>query len=438
MPGRAVTNPTFAPPPSSGPSSGGSGRQSKSTGSGRSKGRRPSGNAAPSRGSTSIAKPPPRPLKSKNKTWSPTNPPCRKFDPKKNGYLPRCFFDNPLTAVNLNKSNAFGHKLLVQSATDLRAPNLCCCCCCKTAPYPIDTVVAMGEPKWNSPVVMTGDWVTKGNCCSPCFFDFQPGLATDLYTHFEFQDAAGSTYKFTYPKRKSGGCCSSGSSGSCCSCSCTNSYTVKIYTVEKNDEIVASASHHITESCCSDKIVTSIADAEGTPMFEKRVDNESCCSGCCVKDDSKSGGCNCCGSGKTRSWFTPWNIAGEEFLAADGPLKGQVAARIKHRYAWPEAEYSCCDSCCCASDLHVGKKLPNMPLYHSEIELPPAFVKGIKYPPAAWQGLLGWLLMVSLPDELNSEIYIGTSASSGNAAGGGMLSSLWTLDREMLSRGLFP
>lgn len=85
-------------------------------------------------------------------------------------------------SVDLTKPNAFGPKLVMQSATVEKDRPFCCCPCGESSVYtlsfphtlttvrwvdavkvptPMDPAVGTGDAKWSTPVVMTGDFKVK-------------------------------------------------------------------------------------------------------------------------------------------------------------------------------------------------------------------------------------------------------------------------------------
>eukprot|EP00035_Acanthoeca_spectabilis_P030398 m.9242 g.9242 ORF g.9242 m.9242 type:complete len:427 (+) comp4156_c0_seq1:24-1304(+) len=404
---KVTANPTFVQPPANGATAGQQARHEK---------RR-----------SSNAKPPSRQLKSKGKTWSPEKPPCKKFDANKNGYLPPCFFDNQVTSVDLTKPNAFGPKLVMQSATVEKDRPFCCCPCVKV-PTPMDPAVGTGDAKWSTPVVMTGDFKVKKGCCWPCLYDFQPGMASYGFNSWAFKDAAGHEYLYEYAEKKR--CCFTG----CCAntCDCCHASQGPLYTVKMDGKLVAQA-HGVysittfpaTMACCFPDKLATISDGQNNELFHiPKPEVEGCCACTKVEQEKSSVSCCvCCGGSsekpRTRAWYEPWVYLGSSLHASSGPLSGQVAAKVTAHAAEPMWEYGCWDSCCwcCAPNLHHGKGLPNMPLYHTQIEMPTSFDEKATYSPEAWQGLLGWMIMVNMPREFNSWLSIGTSQFTAENAG---------------------
>ena len=128
------------------------------------------------------------------------------------------------------------------------------------------------------------------------------------------------------------------------------------------------------------------------------------CSSCCSSTSTGESCCDGCCACKSQSWFTPKAIGGQTLYASRGVLKDQPAASIHHHWAQLEVVDGCCScatwaTCCCCCCCCAGDVLEH-PVYHSEVDMPVHFDRNAAYSTEEWHGLLGYLLMISLPKDL--------------------------------------
>ena len=125
--------------------------------------------------------------------------------------------------------------------------------CCRddpTSSRPTDVVVAKGPASWQSPSLLVGKFIKRGDAGSHCCVMIkQLGLIASESTMFEFEDARGDTLTFEYSYNPS--CCEEMQGRNCKDHHCTasrNGQETELYVVKKNGVVTARAHGYKTSN----------------------------------------------------------------------------------------------------------------------------------------------------------------------------------------------